>query len=181
MTDKASRVHIDTPRGVFTVEVDLEAAPLTAAHFLKFAREGHLAHSAIYRIVTAANCEREPKIEVIQFGWYPRSPNDKPPMSPVAHEPTGHTGLRHRDGTISLARLEPGSGTSAFFVCLGDQPQLDQGGARSTDALGFAVFGRVVAGRATLTGLAELATATEWLTSPIPISGRLVGHDEADT
>jgi len=177
MTDNDMRVRIETPLGVLVVEADLEKAPLTAAHFLDFARRGWLSRSTIYRIVTADNCEKMPKIEVVQFGWHPRSPGEKPPMPPVPHEPTNQTGLRHRDGTISLARLEPGSGTSAFFVCLGDQPQLDEGGSRAKDGQGFAAFGRVIEGRDTLTALARLATTTEWLATPIPISG---GPEEGD-
>ena len=174
MTRARPRVRIGTPCGEFTVEIESAAAPLTSAHFLRFATEGHLSHSSIYRIVTAANCEREPPIAVIQFGWLPKSADTRPPLPPVPHEPLGKTGLRHLDGTISLARLEPGTGTSAFFVCLGDQPQLDQGGERAADGHGFAAFGRIVEGREVLDAVASLARETEWLTDPIPINGHAV-------
>jgi peptidyl-prolyl cis-trans isomerase A (cyclophilin A) len=35
---------------------------------------------------------------------------------------------------------------SDFFICIGDQPELDFGGARNADGQGFAAFGRVVRG-----------------------------------
>ena len=35
---------------------------------------------------------------------------------------------------------------SDFFICIGDQPSLDFGGARNADGQGFAAFGRVVSG-----------------------------------
>jgi peptidyl-prolyl cis-trans isomerase A (cyclophilin A) len=54
--------------------------------------------------------------------------------------------LKHKDGTISMARDGPDTATSDFFICLGDQPELDFGGKRNPDGQGFAAFGRVVNG-----------------------------------
>jgi len=45
-----------------------------------------------------------------------------------------------------MARREPGSATSEFFICIGNQPDLDYGGKRNPDGQGFAAFGRVVSG-----------------------------------
>lgn len=46
-----------------------------------------------------------------------------------------------------MARNAPGSAASEFFICIGDQPELDFGGRRNPDGKGFAAFGRVVQGR----------------------------------
>lgn len=40
----------------------------------------------------------------------------------------------------------PDTTTSEFFICVGDQPELDFGGRRNRDGQGFAAFGRVVKG-----------------------------------
>ena len=56
------------------------------------------------------------------------------------------TGLKHLDGTLSMARAGPNTATSSFFICLGPQPALDFGGMRNPDGQGFAAFGRVVRG-----------------------------------
>ena len=45
-----------------------------------------------------------------------------------------------------MARGEPDSATSDFFICIGEQPSLDFGGNRNPDGQGFAAFGRVVRG-----------------------------------
>ncbi len=45
-----------------------------------------------------------------------------------------------------MARGEPDSATSSFFICIGDQPELDFAGKRNPDGQGFAAFGRVVKG-----------------------------------
>ena len=55
------------------------------------------------------------------------------------------TGLSHKSGTISLARLAPGTASTEFFICIGDQGQFDEGGG-SGDNSGFAAFGKVVRG-----------------------------------
>lgn len=167
------RVLLNTPDGDLTVEVDIRAAPQTAAHFLEFAARGYMGNSGIYRIVTPANDERSPAISAIQFGWLARSIHDRP-LPPVPHEPTGLTGLRHLDGSISLARAGAGTGGCAFFFCIGDQPALDEGGGRSDDGLGFAAFGRLVGGRAVLTSLFEKAEQNEMLVNPVRIGGRVL-------
>jgi peptidyl-prolyl cis-trans isomerase A (cyclophilin A) len=166
-------VLLNTPDGDLTVEVNVRAAPQTAAHFLEFVQRGYLSNSSIYRIVTAANGQRSPAISVVQFGWLARSIEDLP-LPPVPHEPTGHTGLRHLDGSISLARAEPGTGGCAYFFCIGDQPALDQGGGRAEDGLGFAAFGRLVGGRAVLASLFERAQENEMLVTPVRIGGHVL-------
>ena len=45
-----------------------------------------------------------------------------------------------------MARNQPGSASSEFFICIGEQPGLDFGGRRNPDGQGFAAFGRVVSG-----------------------------------
>ena len=73
--------------------------------------------------------------------------DDSKYLDPITHEPTSLTGLRHRNGTISIARDAVGTGTAgAFFVCIGDQPALDFGGKRNPDGQGFAAFGHVTNG-----------------------------------
>lgn len=45
-----------------------------------------------------------------------------------------------------MARSEPSSAQESFFICIGDQPELDFGGKRNPDLLGFAAFGQVIEG-----------------------------------
>ena len=67
-------------------------------------------------------------------------------MGQLPLERTRDTGLRHRDGTLSMARDGPDTAQSSFSICVGDQPDLDFGGKRNPDGQGFAAFGRVVDG-----------------------------------
>jgi len=67
-------------------------------------------------------------------------------FAPIPLERTRDTGLRHVDGAVSMARMGPDTATHEFFICVGDQPELDFAGKRNPDGQGFAVFDRVVKG-----------------------------------
>ena len=66
-------------------------------------------------------------------------------LPPIAHEPTSQTGLKNVAGAIVMANAGPGTARSDFFILLSDQPSFDAGDPQG-DAVGFAVFGRVVEG-----------------------------------
>jgi peptidyl-prolyl cis-trans isomerase A (cyclophilin A) len=68
------------------------------------------------------------------------------PDSDAARDPARSTGLKHKDGTMLMARDGPDTATSDFFICIGDRPELDFGGKRNPDGQGFAAFGQVVRG-----------------------------------
>jgi peptidyl-prolyl cis-trans isomerase A (cyclophilin A) len=138
-------VLIETEQGDIRVEVFAQAAPVTAANFLRYVDEGRFAGAFFYRVVTMANQpENAVKIEVIQGGLgFQESENRLPP---IPHETTAETGILHTDGTLSMARSAPGSASSEFFICIGDQAALNLGGERNPDGQGFAAFGRVVEG-----------------------------------
>ena len=56
------------------------------------------------------------------------------------------TGLKHVDGTLSMARFAPGTATSDFSICCGDAPYLDAHPELPGDNAGYAAFGQVVEG-----------------------------------
>jgi peptidyl-prolyl cis-trans isomerase A (cyclophilin A) len=111
---------------------------------MRYVTEQRYDGGAFYRVVTMKNQPTSPvKIEVIQGGIDGDSAKRLPSIS---HETNDKTGIKHVDGTISLARGAPGSGSSEFFICIGPQPELDFGGKRNPDGQGFAAFGKVTQG-----------------------------------
>lgn len=138
-------VRIQTELGDIDVEVDMARAPVTAANFLKYVDAGHYDGGRFHRTVKLDNQpDKAVRIEVVQAGVNPLKKRAELP--PIPLERTSETGLSHKDGTISMARAEPDSARSDFFLCIGDQPSLDYGGQRNPDGQGFAAFGRVVRG-----------------------------------
>ena len=164
------RTRVDTALGTFVVAVDPRVAPVTCANYLAYVDGHHLDGGSVYRIVTRANQtpETKHKIEVVQWGM--NLPDDQPaPLPPIAHETTRQTGLRHLDGTVSMARNAPGTASTEFFICIGDQPELDFGGRRNPDGQGFAAFGRVVDGMAVVTALHARGQAQQFLAEPVRV------------
>jgi peptidyl-prolyl cis-trans isomerase A (cyclophilin A) len=139
------KVLISTNLGNIKVEIFAEQAPITATNFLRYVDEGLFERASFYRVVRPDNQPNNGvKIEVIQGGL--EFSAGKKTFPPVEHETTAKTGIRHKDGAISMARDAPGSASSEFFICIGDQPELDFGGKRNSDGQGFAAFGQVVEG-----------------------------------
>jgi len=138
-------VLMSTSAGDVVLELYPESAPLSVNNFLRYVDGGYYEHSQIYRVVRLDNqAQNKIKIEVIQGGL--GMATEKPPFGPIAHESTETSGVRHTDGVISMARLEPGTAASEFFICINDQPELDFGGGRNPDGKGFAAFGKVISG-----------------------------------
>lgn len=145
------RVEIVSAMGRIVIAVETVKAPLTAANFLRYVDQkrydlgGHF-----FRASRAPNA---PEIGLIQGGL-----QGVGVLKPVPHEPTTLTGLKHTDGVVSLARYAPGTGTSDFFICVGDAPYLDADPVASGDNAGFAAFGRVVEGMEVVKAILALPT-----------------------
>ena len=138
-------ISINTEIGNIMLELYPEAAPVTVANFLKYVDAGHFAGGSFYRSVTMENQpDNDIKIEVIQGGL--AGSGKRSGIEPVEHETTEVSGLKHLDGTISMARSKPGTASSEFFICINDQPSLDYEGMRNPDGQGFAAFGKVIEG-----------------------------------
>lgn len=185
-------VEIDTPLGAITVRLDRARAPLTTANFLRHVDEGRFDGGRFHRTVrldnqSNANLHAEAigsgidpaadrnalpndqiAIEVIQGGANPARAGDHSP--PIALERTRDTGLRHLDGTISMARLTPDSAVSDFFICINDQPELDFGGRRNPDGQGFAAFGQVIDGMDVVRAIQVQPANGQALDPPVPIT-----------
>ena len=141
----SQQVKITTSLGDITIKLEPDKAPITVENFLKYVGGGHYKGGSFYRTVHANNQPDSPvKITVIQAGVHPWKQNFL--FEPIPLERTNRTGIKHKNGTISMARSEPSSAQESFFICIGDQPELDFGGKRNPDLLGFAAFGQVIDG-----------------------------------
>jgi len=170
VTSGQLRVLIQTTAGEIEVELDSQHAPVTTQNFLKYVDAGHYDGGRFHRTVRL-NPDNQPnnavKIEVIQGGVNPNKADQASP--PIKLERTSVTGLRHLDGVISMARSDPDSATSDFFICIGDQPDLDFGGRRNPDGQGFAAFGKVVKGMDVVRRIQQAPSQEQTLSPPIEI------------
>lgn len=166
----AQTVVIETEMGSIEVALDSQRASATTANFLRYVDAKHYDGGVFHRTVKT-NPDNQPqsaiKIDVIQGGMNPERKAQG--FAAVALERTSVTGLRHREGTISMARSGPDTATSDFFLCIGDQPSLDFGGLRNSDAQGFAAFGRVTRGMEVVRKIQMAAAEGQRLTPPVKI------------
>jgi len=165
-------VLISTDAGDIEAEIFLDQAPVTAANFMKYVDSAKYNNGSacFYRVVRPDNQPgKKVKIEVIQGGFYEDSLVAIYQFAPIRHETTRETGIKHRDGVLSMARNAPGSASSEFFICIGNQPELDFGGKRNPDGQGFAAFGKVTKGMEVVLKIQKLKDKEQYLEKPVKI------------
>jgi peptidyl-prolyl cis-trans isomerase A (cyclophilin A) len=139
-----ARVRLETDAGNIVLQLDGRHAPITTANFLAYVDQHRFDGITFYRASRTPHRTGEGFIQ----GGIRRNPMLALP--PIEHEPTSRTGLHHGDGTISMARLEPGSAMGDFFITAGAMPSMDAGHRRpssgNNDNQGYAAFGRVTEG-----------------------------------
>jgi peptidyl-prolyl cis-trans isomerase A (cyclophilin A) len=165
------RVAIKTNHGTIVVELEAQKAPLTSANFLHYVDAQAYDGGSFFRASRTPGASRD--------GTIVGAPNPKThPFPPIRHESTTKTGLKHLSGTLSLGRFDPGTATSNFFICAGDQPYLDAHPGAPGDNLGYAAFGQVVDGMPVVFKILSLPTngktkfadqRGQWLKPPVPI------------
>jgi len=162
------KVLISTSLGKIEVEIYTGLAPVTAHNFLSLVKDGAYTNAIFYRVVRMDNQpENKVKIEVIQGGLFEDEVINS--YTPIVHETTTETGIMHTDGVISMARMEPGTASTEFFICIGNQPSLDSGGDRNPDGAGFAAFGKVISGMDVVRAIQALPDEGQYLVDPVTI------------
>lgn len=128
--------RITTTEGPIVVALEPRRAPLTTRNFLRYADDKRFDGTRFYRV---ARTKGRRGAGFIQGGTR-RSVRLMLPSIP--HEATTKTGIKHLDGTISMARMEPGTAMGDFFITVGPTPSMD---AKPGNP-GYAAFGHVVSG-----------------------------------
>lgn len=159
---------IITSLGEILIALDQKRAPITCANFLRYVESDCYNGGVFHRTVKFDNQPGSTVlIEVVQASKRPDLPDEM--FAPIILERTSETGLTHCHGALSMARSGPDTATSDFFICLGNQPQLDFGGARNPDGQGFAVFGQVLRGMDVVRRIQQSHAEGQKLCPPIEI------------
>ena len=159
------RVAIQTSHGVIVVELEDKKAPITSANFLRYVDKKKFDGGSFYR---ASRARGAPEKGSIQGGPSYRTRR----FAPIAHESTRLTGIRHKAGTISMARNEPGSATADFFICASPMAYLDAKPGAPGDNQGFAAFGTVVKGMEVVRKI--LASKTDGVPQNPSMKGQMI-------
>lgn len=135
-------VALVTELGTIVVELDGKHAPLSVGNFLHYVDAKRYDGMLFYRAMH------------LEWGQQPNGllqggiRDSRLLFKPIAHEPTTQTGILHKAGTLSMARLAPGTATSDFSILLSDIQGLDADPSSPDPEgqLGYAAFGHVVSG-----------------------------------
>lgn len=162
------RVELQTELGSILMELYPTQAPNTVANFLDYVEGGFFDGGTFHRTVHDGNQPNDSVlITVIQGDISPERRSDR--AGAIALERTNKTGLKHRDGALSMARSGPDTATSSFFICIDHQPELDFGGRRNPDGQGFAAFGAVLEGMDVVRAINRSPSEGQTLSPPIRI------------
>ncbi|HEX8512467.1 MAG TPA: peptidylprolyl isomerase [Allosphingosinicella sp.] len=157
------RVRLETDAGPILLALDHKKAPITTANFVRYVDEKRFDGTFFYR---AARTKGATDRGFVQGGIRHSARRSFPP---IAHEPTGKTGLKHVDGTVSMARAAPAGAMGDFFIIVGAaMPSMDS----KPGAPGFAAFGRVEEGMETVRRL--LASSTVPNAGRGPMRGQMI-------
>lgn len=123
-----------TRSGSFVIELDPQAAPVTALNFVRYVSAGFYANTIFHRVLAD---------QIAQGGQYLTDKSQRKALyDPIALE--SNNGLKNLRGTIAMARtVVPNSATAQFYFNLRDNPAFDY---QDVGAPGYAVFGRVISG-----------------------------------
>ena len=124
-----------TNYGDIHVELDFDKAPLSAANFLKYARDGFYDGTIFHRVIDNF---------MVQGGGFTTGMKQKDNGKPIQNE--ADNGLTNDIGTLAMARTsDPHSATSQFFINVSDNAFLNHKN-KTAQGWGYAVFGKVTEG-----------------------------------
>ena len=164
--------HIELRTKIGNIEVELfpDKAPQTVAAILSYIDSGLYKDASFYRVLNMGNQPSDaPKAELIQGGLWNKKGVRRDLLKGIPHESTRQTGILHTNGVISLARQEPGTANTEFFICIGDQPGFDYGGENNPDKQGYAAFGKVIKGMDIVRRISDLPEEDQYFDPPVPI------------
>jgi peptidyl-prolyl cis-trans isomerase B (cyclophilin B) len=150
-------VEMHTSKGLITLELDAEKAPVTVANFIEYVNSGHFDGTIFHRVIPGF---------VIQGGGMESGMKEKPTQAPIENE--ADNGLKNVTGSICMARTnDPHSATSQFFINLKDNQFLDHT-EKSPQGWGYAVFGQVTDGMDVVEAIAAVQTGNAGSHQDVP-------------
>lgn len=142
-----TKVVMKTSMGGMTIELDVDAAPVSVKNFLEYVNNNFYDGTIFHRVI---------KDFMIQGGGMDKDMNSKPNNDPIINEAAN--GLKNDRGTLTMARTtDPDSATSQFFINHKDNDFLNYTDP-SPDKIGYAVFGRVIEGMDVVDAIADVKT-----------------------
>ena len=149
-------VKLHTSMGDIVIELNEQAAPVTAKNFLGYVEDGFFDGKIFHRVI---------RDFMIQGGGFTAEMTQSQTRDPIINE--ANNGLKNDRGTIAMARTnEPDSATAQFFINHKDNDFLNYAGKSNP---GYAVFGKTIEGMDVVDAIASVKTTTRAGMSDVPV------------
>ena len=153
---QAKTVKLKTTMGDIVIELNEQAAPVTAKNFLRYVEDGFYDGTIFHRVKHKF---------MIQGGGLTPEMEKKQTRDPIVNE--ARNGLKNKRGTIAMARRpDPDSATSQFFINHMANPGLDY---VPDIEPGYAVFGKVIKGMDVVDAIAWVDTTSRAGRDDVPV------------
>lgn len=156
-------VVLTTNKGVITIKLDADKAPVTVKNFLTYVNEGFYNGTIFHRVIPGF---------MIQGGGFGTDFVQKKTHDPILNEASN--GLKNKKYTVAMARTsDPSSATAQFFINVKDNGFLDYT-APTPSGYGYAVFGEVVEGQDVVDAIAAVSTGNKNGYSDVPVESVII-------
>jgi peptidyl-prolyl cis-trans isomerase B (cyclophilin B) len=162
MSNPQVELHI-TGYGVITLELDQDKAPKTVENFLAYVNKGHYTNTVFHRVIPGF---------MVQGGGMEPGMKEKKGDAPIANE--ANNGLKNLNYTVAMARTgDPHSATAQFFINVADNGFLNHT-AISAQGWGYAVFGKVIAGKEIVDKIKAVKTSKKGYHDDVPVDDVII-------
>lgn len=162
-------VKLHTSKGVITLELDAEKAPVTVENFLQYVRDGFYDGTIFHRVIDGF---------MIQGGGFEPGMSQKPTRAPIKNEAAN--GLKNEAYTVAMARTSnPDSATAQFFINVANNGFLNFT-APTPQGYGYAVFGKVTGGREIIDAIKKIRTGSRAGHQDVPVEDIIITKAEID-
>jgi len=158
----STKVLLQTSKGDITIELDDAKAPVSAANFIEYVKGGHYDNTVFHRVIPGF---------MIQGGGFETGMRQKSTRAPIENESAN--GLTNDHYTLAMARTSaPHSATAQFFINATNNGFLNK--AQSQDGWGYAVFGKVTAGKDVVDAIEKVKTGRSGGHGDVPVEDVLI-------
>ena len=141
---------MQTNFGDITIELNHEKAPISAANFEQYVRDGFYDGVIFHRVIDGF---------MVQGGGFDVSMDQKETRANIENE--ADNGLKNDEGTLAMARtMDPHSASAQFFINVGDNAFLNHTG-KDSQGWGYAVFGKIVDGMDVVNTIKKVVTTSK--------------------
>ena len=151
-------IKLQTSHGDITIELNAEKAPLTAANFEQYVKDGHYDNTVFHRVIDGF---------MIQGGGFAPGMKQKDTRATVENE--ANNGLKNDHYTVAMARTsDPHSASAQFFINTSNNDSLNHS-AKTPQGWGYCVFGKVTAGMDVVDKIGKVKTGNNGFHQDVPV------------